>query len=131
MQSLFEQSASDPRVLENAHWAPSYRRMCKVLLRNDWFRIGKVTGQARLKGPAWDFLREVVFYRDLGRCVDCGKKVILEKFEWNSMHCAHIKSKGSGRSDLPSNCVCKCLESHMKEHQEGRKSLANFSADSR
>jgi predicted phosphoadenosine phosphosulfate sulfurtransferase len=24
-----------PRILENAHWAPSYRRMCKVILRND------------------------------------------------------------------------------------------------
>lgn len=29
-----------PRVLENAHWAPSYRRMCKVLLRNDWWTKG-------------------------------------------------------------------------------------------
>lgn len=29
-----------PRVLENAHWAPSYRRMCKVLLRNDWWCKG-------------------------------------------------------------------------------------------
>lgn len=24
-----------PKVLEDAHWAPSWRRMCKVLLRND------------------------------------------------------------------------------------------------
>lgn len=29
-----------PRVLENAHWAPSYRRLCKVLLRNDWWCKG-------------------------------------------------------------------------------------------
>lgn len=29
-----------PLVLENAHWAPSYRRMCKVLLRNDWWCKG-------------------------------------------------------------------------------------------
>ena len=29
-----------PRVLENAHWAPSYRRMCKALLRNDWWCKG-------------------------------------------------------------------------------------------
>jgi predicted phosphoadenosine phosphosulfate sulfurtransferase len=27
-------------VLENAHWAPSWRRMCKVLLRNDWWCKG-------------------------------------------------------------------------------------------
>ena len=24
-----------PKVLEDQHWAPSWRRMCKVLLRND------------------------------------------------------------------------------------------------
>jgi predicted phosphoadenosine phosphosulfate sulfurtransferase len=29
-----------PRVLEEKHWAPSYRRMCKVLLRNDWWCKG-------------------------------------------------------------------------------------------
>jgi predicted phosphoadenosine phosphosulfate sulfurtransferase len=29
-----------PLVLENAYWAPSYRRMCKVLLRNDWWCKG-------------------------------------------------------------------------------------------
>lgn len=29
-----------PKVLENAHWAPSYRRLCKVLLRNDYWCKG-------------------------------------------------------------------------------------------
>lgn len=29
-----------PYVLENNYWAPSYRRMCKVLLRNDWWCKG-------------------------------------------------------------------------------------------
>lgn len=29
-----------PLVLEAAHWAPSWRRMCKVLLRNDWWCKG-------------------------------------------------------------------------------------------
>lgn len=29
-----------PRVLENAMWAPSWRRMCKVLLRNDYWCKG-------------------------------------------------------------------------------------------
>lgn len=29
-----------PLVLENKHWAPSYRRLCKVLLRNDWWCKG-------------------------------------------------------------------------------------------
>ncbi len=29
-----------PYVLESKHWAPSYRRLCKVLLRNDWWCKG-------------------------------------------------------------------------------------------
>lgn len=29
-----------PRVLEERHWAPSWRRLCKVLLRNDWWCKG-------------------------------------------------------------------------------------------
>lgn len=29
-----------PSVLENDQWAPSWRRMCKVLLRNDWWCKG-------------------------------------------------------------------------------------------
>lgn len=29
-----------PKVLEDKHWAPSWRRLCKVLLRNDWWCKG-------------------------------------------------------------------------------------------
>jgi len=29
-----------PKVLEDKQWAPSWRRMCKVLLRNDWWCKG-------------------------------------------------------------------------------------------
>lgn len=29
-----------PKTLEDKHWAPSYRRLCKVLLRNDWWCKG-------------------------------------------------------------------------------------------
>jgi predicted phosphoadenosine phosphosulfate sulfurtransferase len=29
-----------PKILEDQHWAPSYRRLCKVLLRNDWWCKG-------------------------------------------------------------------------------------------
>ncbi len=29
-----------PKILEDAHWAPSWRRMAKVLLRNDWWCKG-------------------------------------------------------------------------------------------
>lgn len=40
-----------PKVLEDAHWAPSYRRMCKVLLRNDWWCKG--LGMQQPKSEAW------------------------------------------------------------------------------
>jgi predicted phosphoadenosine phosphosulfate sulfurtransferase len=29
-----------PSILESKMWAPSYRRLCKVLLRNDWWCKG-------------------------------------------------------------------------------------------
>lgn len=79
-------------------------------------RVGKVTGQVRLSGPAWDALRAFVWHRERGICQDTGKPVILEKGSWNSMHAAHIRSKGSGGSDLPSNIRCLHLEAHAAEH---------------
>lgn len=38
-----------PRVLEDKHWAPSYRRLCKVLLRNDWWCKGLGLTQPKSK----------------------------------------------------------------------------------
>jgi predicted phosphoadenosine phosphosulfate sulfurtransferase len=40
-----------PPELEAKCWAPSWRRMCKVLLRNDWWCKG--LGQAQPKSDAW------------------------------------------------------------------------------
>lgn len=40
-----------PAVLEAAQWAPSYRRMAKVLLRNDWWCHG--LGQGQPRSAAW------------------------------------------------------------------------------
>lgn len=38
----YDKDISDcaPYVLEQKHWAPSYRRLCKVLLRNDYWCKG-------------------------------------------------------------------------------------------
>ena len=36
-----------PRVLEKKYWAPSYRRLCRVLLRNDWWCKGLGLTQPR------------------------------------------------------------------------------------
>ena len=41
-----------PDVLESAHWAPSYRRLVKVLLRNDYWCKG--LGLTQPKSKAWD-----------------------------------------------------------------------------
>lgn len=40
-----------PKVLEDAHWAPSWRRMCKVLLRNDHWCKG--LGMTQPKSDAY------------------------------------------------------------------------------
>ena len=79
-----------PRVLENAHWAPSYRRLCKVLLRNDYWCKGlgftqhksgsferylAMIGKRRLK-PEWQIeareqtsaIQPIVFAAPLPRC---------------------------------------------------------------
>ncbi len=41
-----------PRSLEKKYWAPSWRRMCKVLLRNDWWCKG--LGGSQPKSAAYD-----------------------------------------------------------------------------
>ena len=41
-----------PRVLEEKHWAPSWRRCCKVLLRNDWWCKGLGLQQPKSKAYA-------------------------------------------------------------------------------
>ena len=40
-----------PKVLEDKQWAPSYRRLCKVLLRNDWWCKG--LGMTQPKSEAY------------------------------------------------------------------------------
>jgi predicted phosphoadenosine phosphosulfate sulfurtransferase len=49
-----------PRVLENAMWAPSWRRLCKVLLRNDWWCKG--LGLTQPKSQAYE--RYIEFRRE-------------------------------------------------------------------
>lgn len=43
---------SAPRELENSYWVPSWRRLCKVLLRNDWWCKG--LGLTQPKSAAYD-----------------------------------------------------------------------------
>jgi predicted phosphoadenosine phosphosulfate sulfurtransferase len=46
-----------PKVLEDAHWAPSWRRMAKVLLRNDWWCKG--LGLTQPKSEAYGHYLEI------------------------------------------------------------------------
>ncbi len=46
-----------PRCLEKKYWAPSWRRVCKVLLRNDWWCKG--LGLTQPKSAAYDKYMEL------------------------------------------------------------------------
>lgn len=46
-----------PLELEAMCWAPSWRRMCKVILRNDWWCRG--LGQTQPKSEAWLIFKEI------------------------------------------------------------------------
>ena len=81
-----------------------------------YVKIGKVTGQVRLYGPAWDAVREHIWQRDGRKCLNCRAQVLLEKGDWWSVHCSHRKSKGSGGNDLPSNLRSLCGRCHAAEH---------------
>ena len=79
-------------------------------------RIGKVTGQVRLYGKAWDALREHIWNREGRKCKNCLTPVDLKKGLWSTMQAAHYKSKGSGADDLPSNTRSLCMQCHASEH---------------
>jgi len=65
-------------------------------------------------------IRVKVFVRDGRRCIDCGKPVILNRGEWNSMHLMHLKSKGSGGDWSMENLATGCLTCHSKRHNGGK-----------
>jgi predicted phosphoadenosine phosphosulfate sulfurtransferase len=46
-----------PRELENKQWVPSWRRLCRVLLRNDWWC--KSLGMTQPKSDAWNKFKEM------------------------------------------------------------------------
>jgi len=48
---------SAPRDLENKQWVPSWRRLCKVLLRNDWWC--KSLGMTQPKSAAWNKFKQM------------------------------------------------------------------------
>lgn len=68
-----------PKVLEDAHWAPSWRRMCKVLLRNDWWCKG--LGLTQPRSDAYGVYLEV----KKARKADAAREAALRaEVEWLS-----------------------------------------------
>jgi predicted phosphoadenosine phosphosulfate sulfurtransferase len=54
-----------PRILENKMWAPSWRRMCKVLLRSDYWCKG--LGLTQPKSAAYERYMELMRERRASR----------------------------------------------------------------
>ena len=83
-------------------------------------RVGK-TGTIRLTGKDLSALRALCFTRDEFTCQNkrCGRKVL-----WHTGHMAHHKARGAGGSDTLENIRVLCAECHMREHTEGRGSIA-------
>ncbi len=57
-----------PRCLEKKQWAPSWRRLCKVLLRNDWWCKG--LGLTQPKSAAYERYMQIVKARKSGSAVE-------------------------------------------------------------
>lgn len=71
----------------------------------------------RLKGKSLAKLRIKAYVRDGGLCVDCGRWVPLDGDVFERAHMSHVKSRGSGGSDVLSNVKTKCYDCHIvKEH---------------
>jgi len=66
-----------PRVLEKKMWAPSYRRLCKVLLRNDWWCKG--LGLTQPKSDAYGKYLDIKKRRKSARREDPIDKKLLEQ----------------------------------------------------
>ena len=62
-----------PEVLEAKQWAPSWRRMTKCLLRNDYWC--KTLGQAQPKSQAWMQFRDIQKARKIREAAQAGTAV--------------------------------------------------------
>ena len=71
----------------------------------------------RLYGKDRQDLRTRVYNRDGGRCVRCGRPVLLATGWWASMHLSHKQGVGAGGSDTEENTESLCLHCHLEgEH---------------
>jgi predicted phosphoadenosine phosphosulfate sulfurtransferase len=68
-----------PEILESKHWAPSWRRICKVLLRNDWWCKG--LGLTQPKSAAYGKYLELRNEGNLGNRDAFEKKMRKESLD--------------------------------------------------
>jgi predicted phosphoadenosine phosphosulfate sulfurtransferase len=68
-----------PPELESKCWAPSWRRMCKVLLRNDYWCKG--LGQTQPKSEAYEKFRQIRHARLGIPYIPKGKKIRVEEVD--------------------------------------------------
>jgi 5-methylcytosine-specific restriction endonuclease McrA len=75
----------------------------------------------RLRGAEMAELRQSVFQRDGGKCVDCGRTVHHRRGEgWGElMELSHLKSRGAGGGDTMENTVSRCSSCHKQSHDYG------------
>jgi 5-methylcytosine-specific restriction endonuclease McrA len=76
-------------------------------------------------------IRETVFVRDKGLCIDCFSSVRLERGFWDSMHLMHLKSKGSGGDWSLGNLATGCADCHSRRHNSGGKPVQITKAEAR
>lgn len=85
-------------------------------------KVGK-TGRVRLTGEALSSLRGHTYMESLERCQNCAERIFYAaRFAGDPLayDMAHIKSRGAGGSDLPSNVRALCHRDHMAEHSGRR-----------
>ncbi len=78
----------------------------------------------RLTGLELSTLRWMSWFRDAGRCKNCGVIVYYSpRFDGDPLayDMAHIKSRGAGGSDTLDNVKTLCHTCHMREHAKGSK----------
>lgn len=77
----------------------------------------------RLKGSKLDHLRQQVFYRDGGKCTNCGRSLVYNPesiFQPNAYHMAHKRNKRMW-GDTLENTHAKCSHCHLVIEHGGDK----------
>jgi len=84
-------------------------------------KVRKAPRPGRLKGDALEQLRWECWWRDAGKCKNCGRTTFphLPHQHDASYHMAHIKAKRMG-GDTLENVRTLCGQCHRKEHNYGK-----------